>query len=823
MKRIFKALYILAATLSVSGCSDTLFDSTQNPYGNGDLVTFTLGVDIENNGGGMGTVSRDDNTATAPTPGDGSSFQDEVAYYGYDSTTKKTRHDFKDDEDDLDGKDASIFILLFDENHLLTNVYKGEFVSQEQYTPGEGSTRSAHMHYNFKVTMNTTNELRYMHILVNHNDFLNKYKELPIATESDIFNSEYMIAKAKQRVYWRRFELTNGVSEDALKQLGNVKMVRNYARLRLLFNMPYTDSDIKESTDTYKVTDFEDVQWRIMVKPTLCYVAPYVNGQTFAKYLADDDVISTGSTDDSSSTTGGGTSSGGGATIGGGYNTTSDATTTSTRSRDGDDTGSDDSSSTTTTPTEGVYSYDHLYSEEGYRCHVPRNKSNISTYYAYATSGDAEGSDSDWSEWYQPLYSFENEGQSQSELWQRSTILIRAKKKGESGYWYYRLNFVDPDRNYDQLYIMRNISYDVIVDKINADGYTSAAEAFNRAAGNNISGATSTNTYNNVTANDAALRVEYTTKYILTPEAFTLNARYVPDISSKDTNGNYTSKNKYLKVTPRGNETTYYKDNGDANILSSDLLAIKEEAVIDTEDNSTNYRRITFTPNKALPNGLSITSYVRITVDDTEKPENSILYRDVKMVLRERYKMANMNVVVDKDSNNDGKENGDGDESNVFTLTVGIDNNTPQELFPLDFTFETDPLCAYPNPDKSIMRVSGTDASLFDATNTTAFHYHRAVSYDDWSTNTDKNGNVRFADDGTYKYITFFFKIIPENMPADGVVKFGVWENNFSTDADNERDANRSQPMFGTFKFTESSEGSGIYTTVTSVTTTTTN
>jgi hypothetical protein len=119
--------------------------------------------------------------------------------------------------------------------------------------------------------------------------------------------------------------------------------------------------------------------------------------------------------------------------------------------------------------------------------------------------------------------------------------------------------------------------------------------------------------------------------------------------------------------------------------------------------------------------------------------------------------------------------------------------------------------------------VSGTDASLFDATNTTAFHYHRAVSYDDWSTNKDKNGNVRFADDGTYKYITFFFKIIPENMPADGLVKFGVWENNFSTDADNERDANRSQPMIRTFKFTESSEGSGIYTKVESATTTTTN
>jgi hypothetical protein len=149
----------------------------------------------------------------------------------------------------------------------------------------------------------------------------------------------------------------------------------------------------------------------------------------------------------------------------------------------------------------------------------------------------------------------------------------------------------------------------------------------------------------------------------------------------------------------------------------------------------------------------------------------------------------------------------DDSSPNTYTLTVKIPAGLPEAIFPLDFTFETYPPFAYPNADKSIMRVIGTDESLFNHGSYDSFHYHRAVTYESYKDT--------FKEENGYKLITFYFHIIPENLPTDDsdhpIVLFAVYEKQLSPDPKEQLERIRPWPLFAAFRFEETSSGSGDY------------
>jgi hypothetical protein len=450
------------------------------------------------------------------------------------------------------------------------------------------------------------------------------------------------------------------------------------------------------------------------------------------------------------------------------------------------------------------YTYNELY-DEGYRCHVPRTQNNINTFYKRTTNDDADNTkeetaidkslpydDNVWRQWYEPLYVFENEGASDTQNFKRTTFLIRAKTKtGET--WYYRMNLVDATRNFEQLYLMRNVTYKVQITSITDAGFGSASEAFIKAASNNFSGSTSTSSFTNVSINNASLRVEYMTKYVFSDADVTMKYRYVPDVTYINMDdGTYVSENDKVKVTSAdaytGTQVPAFEGTRD------DGFAIASHEIATSNIDGTNYRLITFKPNKPQTGDVSTTSKIRVQVNDPQRTQNNVLYRDVTFILRNRYLLKNINISKDA--------------TNTYTLTAEVPDNLPKEIFPLDFTFETYPPTTYPNAEKSIMRVISTDESLFTSGTKDSFHFHRAVTWEKYTSSEFK------TVDG-YKQITFFFHFLTENLPEEtDYVFFAVYEPSLSPDPDVQIDYQTASPLYASYKFTTSKDDTGKVTDV---------
>jgi hypothetical protein len=741
--------FAIAALLpALTGCSDSVIQSLVSPYDEDDSdkihVTFSLDFDDAVSSGTVSRATDDegDETSTDDTDANQSEFAKQIKEYNL-TYEKETVQYFEPDEN------TPIYIIEFDENNLLSATYTCKFRKKEAVAVDDKVSCSGY-HYYFNVTLNKSDKKRYFHIIANHN--IENIADLPFATESDIFNSDIMVAS--NNVYWRRIELDK-VDDDVIDNLKGLKLIRNFARVMLDFSVLPTATTIGDS-QSYGSDYFKKVEWCMMNIPTQSFVAPYMKGQQFATYLS--------------------------SSVG----------------------GSDHDNS-------APYTYNELY-EEGYRCHVPRTQNNADTFYKRTTNEAADQTgetidtsvlydDTVWRQWYEPLYVFENEGSSDSKYFMRTTFLIRATTN-DGKQWYYRLNLVDATRNFEQLYLMRNVTYKVQIQSITDAGFDTASEAYTKAASNNFSGSTSTSTFTNVSVNNASLRVEYMKKYIFSSADFTMKYRYVPDVTNLSESGAYQSENGSVKVTsPETYDSSTQAEPAFVGTVD-DGFAINAYKVATADISGSNYRQITFSPNTPLKGGSSVTSKVRVQVNDADKTQNNVLYRDVTFVLRNRYKLSN--IAITKDG------------TNTYTLTVRVPNNLPQQIFPLDFTFETYPPCTYPDATRSIMRVISTDESLFAAGTKDSFHFHRAVTYKAYSANYDPTDSQTFVEnkDEGYKEITFYFHFLPENLPTDDTdyVFFAVYEPNLSPnpDGDDELDAARPSPLFASFKYEINSDNTDV-------------
>jgi hypothetical protein len=544
-----------------------------------------------------------------------------------------------------------------------------------------------------------------------------------------------MIVNEGQDVYWARVELDKVDEATAKDKLRHVKLIRNFCKISLKLDWSNSEASL------------EDVEWALMVIPTKGTVAPYIQDQEFANYW---------------------------------YN------------KDGAKANPYDSDVTTA-------NYKQL-NDQDYHGHIPRTALNKDEFYRLATVDDATVEKIKWQLADTPLYCFENEGSSGSSLWASTKIMLRGHyvdkdKNKAKEYTYFRVALVDAANDYMTLNMLRNISYVVEINKISTQGYETPAEAFSRAAGNNLSGSTVTSDIPAVTSDNSSLRVEYVTKYILDSQPFTMLYRYVPDVNDLNDDGTYKAKNS---------EVSLYENNGAYSVtkLTDGTFSSTNEVLtsytIATEDTQTNYRSVTFTPKTPDKGERSKTTTVRVQV--AGKAE---LYRDVTFVLRERYKMEHMDLYRDDKKVEGGK-------NDCFTLTVDIPANMPKELFPLDFTFEAKPAVVYPNVEKSIMEVNGTHPSIFDSTSSSSFHYHRAVRRVAYDTVLDDDGPGGFREEGGYKKISFFFKLNTAQLSEGETITLGVYCPTFSPDPD--KDVANATPKPLTKTYTYEKDSKGIYT-----------
>lgn len=621
----------------------------------------------------------------------------------------------------FDASKASVILLAFDENHLLTNVYEGTYVE----TKTKSSIDNERCHY-YSVTLKTTDRPRILHVVVNHNSL--KPSDIPFGSESDIFDSDVMTVGDNQDAYWGRLEMPNGISADAQEvsqALSHFVLVRNFCKVAMTLS-------------ANAQTHLRDAEWGMMAIPTRGSVAPYLKEQSFADFFNE------------------GTST--------------------------------------------IQSYKDL-TAQGYYGHVPRTTANKDTFYRLTSVDDA--AQIAWQPVDSVIYTYENEGSSGSSMWHKSLFFLRAHYVDDDGtvdsqWTYYRMSLVNPDDNYLPLNMLRNILYDITVGNVYDRGYASAAEAYSRADANNISGSTITGSFTNIMSGKAILRVEYIKKYILSPAQFTMEYRYVPDITRFDANNYYVTDND--AVVLKKLDGTYNVSDLPAAITDADY-ALKGYSIASTNIDGDNlgHRLITFTPNRAKKGEEEISSTVRVAVRDGTHAD---LYRDVEFILRERYRMQNLRVYNDPA------------EENAYICSFDVPANLPKELFPLQISFETSPTYAYPNSKKEVMEVTGTEESLIYSGDKSYFHYHRRISYAEFGNKVPTEQAGGFIEENGYKRITIFFRVnrqlLHDNGTENNYIKFAVYCDYLSPDPDADLDNAKPGILKGKWNFTRASKDNAL-------------
>ena len=230
----------------------------------------------------------------------------------------------------------------------------------------------------------------------------------------------------------------------------------------------------------------------------------------------------------------------------------------------------------------------------------------------------------------EPFYVYERKVSvmtDEEEKWRESPphIIIKARYNGgqpvdqNSPIYYYKVDLVytekDAEGNEEIKYynILRNFMYDFNITKIHDVGYSSWEAAKAGAAGNNISGSSTTSKLTNVSDKEGRLWVSYTDITLVTNEDIVFRYKYVPNYYD-------STKGDYQKVD---NSKVRFE-----NIVGDVITGIE----VATSDASDGYREVTIHVN--APSDIIRQQILYL------KTDNPNLNRQIRYTLRKKLEMA---------------------------------------------------------------------------------------------------------------------------------------------------------------------------------------
>ena len=256
-------------------------------------------------------------------------------------------------------------------------------------------------------------------------------------------------------------------------------------------------------------------------------------------------------------------------------------------------------------------------------------------------------------------------------------------KRGDEGMIYYD--------------VLRNIFYTGEIQGVTANGYSSAKAASEAAASNNISASTSTGDVPNISDSEQRLFVSTTFLPITANQPVTMRFRYIPDLNEETTMNNGRVSYSY----------------------SGDGFLDEQSFTVATSDDADGWREITLTPRNDLPAGGAVQTGVLHFYVEQEDNMSEILTRDVTIIYRAPYLLAvDCPDEVDKAS------------QTSVTVTLQIDKNFNEKMFPLTFQMEANPKTLYPDVSKNKLPVQ-LGKSLADGT-TNSFYYEKTITWDEY-------------------------------------------------------------------------------------------
>ena len=236
----------------------------------------------------------------------------------------------------------------------------------------------------------------------------------------------------------------------------------------------------------------------------------------------------------------------------------------------------------------------------------------------------------------EPFYVYERKVSvmtDEEEKWRESPphIIIKARYNGgqpvdqNSPIYYYKVDLVytekDANGNEEIKYynILRNFQYDFNITKIHDVGYSSWEAAKAGAAGNNISGSSSTSKLTNVSDDEGRLWVSYTDITLVTGDAVSFKYKYIPNYYNTEAEG-------YQVVD---NDKVYFENIEGEVITRIERKEGKENDIKGGEWDG--YREVIIYVNK--PSNITRQQVLSLRTD------NANLNRQIRHTLRQKYEM----------------------------------------------------------------------------------------------------------------------------------------------------------------------------------------
>ena len=302
--------------------------------------------------------------------------------------------------------------------------------------------------------------------------------------------------------------------------------------------------------------------------------------------------------------------------------------------------------------------------------------------------------------------------------------------------YYYKMDLVytgkDADGNDTDIKyynILRNFKYKFTLTQVHDEGYTSLDLAVAGAAGNNISGSSSTSKLTNVSDNEGRLWVSYTDITLVTNDAVTFRYKYIPNF--------YGAEGSEYKKDDVHNELVRFENTENGEVITGFVKATADITSGEWEG----WREVTI----SIKDPADIIRQQTVSL----KTNNVNLNRQIRFTLRKKLTMevACSPKKVTKNSLQD------------MTVYVKLPTGMTDDMFPLELNMETRDRTLSPDATKNTIPVTAGN-SIIDGKRDELSYYYTVIipTFDDykaqpaggfptyWRTNKAENASTFYVD-----------------------------------------------------------------------------
>ena len=266
-----------------------------------------------------------------------------------------------------------------------------------------------------------------------------------------------------------------------------------------------------------------------------------------------------------------------------------------------------------------------------------------------------------------PFYMYERKisvRTDEEDKWDESPahIIIKGRYQGSATSTYYKLDLVrevDGDNQYFNL--LRNFKYIFTVNDVNGPGYSKLSDAMSNPAGNNLSGATDTQGFTNISDGSGRMFVSFADTTLVTSDNIKLRYKYIPNLQNSSVTANSNVSIRPAQVT------------GD----------VIKNLVGTTGPDADGWTTLEF----SIQNVGSIKKQQEIKLHVSD---NANLHKTIRFTLHRPF---TMNVKCDPKKIYKGI-------AKEMCVKIGIPDDLTDNLFPLDFMIEVEKLSLGPDAKK---------------------------------------------------------------------------------------------------------------------------